>query len=117
MKKASAIAAILLTVIMISSACSGSAKIKSGTYVSAGTENSLSAGVVLENKNEFILYVDIFSYCPVGTYTVDGNTLTLSAADDEVYIFTIKGKELIFESGEWLEKSIDKGAVFKLENE
>ena len=117
MKKAVATLAILLTVIMMFCACSNNDKVKSGTYISTEAIAYGYAGVVLSDDDEFLLYFDALSHCPTGKYAVEGDTLTFVVSDEEVYVFTIKDDKLIFESGEWAEKMLDKGAVFKLSDE
>ena len=113
MKKAAA-AAIILAMLMMLYACSAGDQIKTGTYISTeASSHGGNAGVILANEDEFILFVESLSYCPTGKYTVEDGTLTLQAADDEVYVFSAKGGKLIFESGKWLEQMIEKGTAFQ----
>jgi len=117
MKKIVTITAILLIPIIMLCACSNSEKIKTGTYINSDASVYGHSGVVLSDENNFIFYFDGLSYCPTGNYSIEGDTLTLTVNDKEVYLFMIKDDELIFESGEWAEKMIDKGTVFQLSNE
>ena len=113
-----AFAVIMFTVaIMLFSACGSSSELKSGTYVSAQSTAYGHAGVVLEDDGSFMLYVEVMSYCPMGKYTLAGNTLTLTADNDNIHIFMVKNGSLIFESGEWLENVVANGAVFTLSAE
>ena len=54
------------------------------------------------------------SYRPSGTYSIDGNRLTLTANKDEVYIFKIQDGVLVFESGKYAESLLEVGSVFNL---
>ena len=118
MKKAATAIATLLTMIIVFCACSMNGNLKNGTYISIEASVYVgNIGVTLADEDEFMLFAESFSYCPMGKYTVEDDTLTLISAQDEVYVFTIKNGKLIFESGKWLEQMIEKGTTFQLSRE
>ena len=119
------VAAILLVALMLLSACSDGAAdsaestIGPGTYLSAETTTAGRGGLTLTEAGEFTLSVEVYSYCPMGTYTFEGNTLILHINGDEsnAHVFTIQDGALVFESGTWLENTFAPGAVFELVEE
>jgi hypothetical protein len=79
------------------------------------TELEGMSWVLLEKDNKFQFNRQInLSYLPVGTYSIDGNKLTLYVNENESYVFTIEKDKLIFESSNVDDDLVKKGAVFKL---
>lgn len=117
MKKRCASAMLFLTIITMCCACSSDNKLITGTYNNTENTEYGNASIVLSDDNEFIFCFQGISYSAVGKYAIEGDSLTLAVNDEEVYIFTLDNGKLIFESGEWAEKRLDKGAVFQLSNE
>ena len=113
MKKAGAVIAILLTVILMFGACLLAEDIPLGNYITVEETAYGNAGVLIANDFEFAIYVDSLSYCPSGRYLVEGDNLTLTVNDEEIYRFKIEEDKLIFKSGEWLEKMIAVDTVFE----
>jgi len=114
MKKRIIAVIILLTVIILCCACSNNENLEIGMYRSAESTKYGYAEITLSENNEFVFGVATYSYCPSGKYTVEGNALILTVNEEEKFIFTIDDEKLIFESGEWAEKVLDKGTVFQL---
>ena len=89
--------------------------LKVGKYVMQDTELEGMSWVLLEKDNKFQFNRQInLSYLPVGTYSIDGNKLTLYVNENESYVFTIEKDKLIFESSNVDDDLVKKGAVFKL---
>jgi hypothetical protein len=94
-----------------------SEELKIGKYVMQDTELEGMSWVLLEKDNKFQFNRQInLSYLPVGTYSIDGNKLTLYVNENESYVFTIEKDKLIFESSNVDDDLVKKGAVFKLSN-
>ncbi len=92
-----------------------SEELKMGKYVMQDTELEGMSWVLLEKDNKFQFNRQInLSYLPVGTYSIDGNKLTLYVNENESYVFTIEKDKLIFESSNVDDDLVKKGAVFKL---
>jgi intein/homing endonuclease len=92
-----------------------SEELKVGKYVMQDTELEGMSWVLLEKDNKFQFNRQInLSYLPVGTYSIDGNKLTLYVNENESYVFTIEKDKLIFESSNVDDDLVKKGAVFKL---
>ena len=93
-----------------------SEELKMGKYVMQDTELEGMSWVLLEKDNKFQFNRQInLSYLPVGTYSIDGNKLTLYVNENESYVFTIEKDKLIFESSNVDDDDlVKKGAVFKL---
>lgn len=73
------------------------------------------AWVLLKENNEFEFNRNLAtSYRPTGSYSVEDDVLTLMVSNDEVYIFKIKGKQLIFESSGSIGAIVEVGTVFEL---
>lgn len=90
-------------------------ELKIGKYVMQDTELEGISWVLLEKDNKFRFNRQVFlSYLPVGTYSIEGNKLTLYVNENESYVFTIEKDKLIFESSNFDDDSVKKGAVFKL---
>ena len=109
-------ATLLFAVVIMCCSCSNSNKLKNGTYVSENTDYGY-AFVVLSNDNEFTFGFQTLSYTATGKYTIEDTSLILNVNDDEMYIFIVDDGKLIFESGEWAEKMLEKGTMFQLSNE
>ena len=76
------------------------------------TEN---AWVSLFESNKYVLSGPAeISSAPSGTYTIEGEVLTLFNGNEAAFMFSMKGDTLIFESGEWLENWVEPGTVFIL---
>ena len=88
-----------------------------GRYVIQDGQPEGSSWVSLKENNKFILQRTLASsYSPVGTYTVEGNTLKLSVNEAEFYTFIIDGNKLIFEDKGSVNSLIKEGAIFKLDS-
>lgn len=118
MKKRMAYLLLFLLVFTLISGCSPDEKNtepKLGKYVLQGAETEEWAWVLLNEDHQFEFNRNLaMSYRPVGTYSVENNTLILMANENEAYYFTIDGDELILQGSKLTEKFIDEHAVFKL---
>jgi hypothetical protein len=90
-----------------------------GIYFDTNIENQTAlyiAGhswVSLVEGNKYYLCGPVaVSFTPSGTYTVEGDVLTLFDGSEEAFKFFIRDNALVFESGEWLEHWIEPGTVF-----
>jgi hypothetical protein len=82
-----------------------------GTYA---TNDGLTY-VSLQNNNRFFVQgLPQISYVPGGYFTVEENMLILMITEDEQFIFSYSGGNLIFESGVWLKNWIEPGTVLRL---
>jgi len=92
-------------------------ELKIGRYVIQDGQPKGSSWVSIKENNKFILQRTFASsYAPVGTYTVEGNTLKLSVDEDEFYTFRIDGNKLIFEDKGRVDSLIKEGSIFKLDS-
>lgn len=109
---------ILLLLINLLTGClnqNKSDELKVEKYVLQDTELEAMSWILLEEDNKFQFNRHIaLSYLPTGTYSVDGNRLTLHVDENESYVFIIEKDKLIFESTNVANSLIKEGAVFKL---
>lgn len=114
MKKITMLILLVLLVTSIS-ACTVSNRLPSlGKYV-MDKDNPEFAWVLLMEDNQFEFNRNIAtSYRPTGSYSIEDDVLTLMASEDEVYIFRIKGKQLIFESFGSIDALVDVGTIFEI---
>ena len=90
-------------------------ELKLGRYIMQDTEPEGLAWVLLSENKQFVFNRGAAtSYRPSGTYSIKDEVLTLYVNEDESYIFSIEGEKLIFQSGQFAEDLVEKGAVFKL---
>lgn len=86
-----------------------------GKYTMKGAETEDFAWVLLEDNHQFQFNRNFAtSYIPMGSYDLKGDELVLTANEDELYRFKIKGDSLIFESGKGAESLVEKGTIFEL---
>jgi len=107
--------AIVLSLTMLFSACSGKQELKLGTYVS-DLDSFISLRLQSENKFQLNGPAEISSIA-MGTYSIKNGSLILTANDKEEYIFSIENDKLIFESGTWFENWVEQGTEFYLSDE
>ena len=124
MKKRKVLAVLLIIlaiVVVLTTGCSKediTPELKIGKYVKEDTEPGEWSWVILKENKEFVFSRGAaLSYLPIGTYSIEGETLTLFVNEKESYIFTIDGDKLVFESGNLAERFVKKGEVFKLSDE
>jgi len=93
--------------------------LKLGKYVLQGdTETDDFTWVLLKENSEFEFNRGLStSYRPEGTYSIEDGMLTFYVSEEESYIFTIDGDNLIFKRGEFADGLIEEGAIFKLSDE
>ncbi len=85
-----------------------------GMYVMIQSDPEF-AWVLLKEDNQFEFNRNLAtSYRPTGSYSVEDDVLTLMVSNEEVYIFKIKGKQLIFESSGSIGAIVEVGTVFEL---
>ena len=93
---------LMVLILLFLTACNSSnvlISVKDGTYV---LEQTVATGAVLpkiniSNGHITFTYDLLSSYMPVGTYTIDGNILTMTTTDKKYkYLFQVKGDKLIF---------------------
>lgn len=113
---------LIIVTLLAFTGCSKEEKpeeLKLGNYVMESTETKLGAYVLIEEDNKFqFLRNYAVSYIPMGTYSIDGNELTLYVNEDESYLFTINEDQLIFESSNVdISQFVKKGAIFKFSEE
>ncbi|MTI47912.1 hypothetical protein [Sporosalibacterium faouarense] len=124
MKKRKIVLVVLIIIVLISILITAylsqnkDDEIELGKYIMQDSEKPAPwAWVVLKENNEFEFMRSLAtSYIPRGTYSINDNILTLYANEDETYIFTIDEGNLIFQSGKYAVRMIEKGTVFKLSN-
>lgn len=86
-----------------------------GKYSMKDADNAEFAWVLLKEDNQFEFNRHIAtSYRPTGSYTIEDDVITLTVSKDEIYIFKIKGKQLIFESHGTIDALVDVGTIFEL---
>ena len=71
---------------------------------------------LVEGNKYYLCGPAAVSLTPSGTYTIDGDVLTLFDGSEEAFRFLIRNNALVFESGEWLENWVEPGTVFVLSN-
>lgn len=119
-RKAIALCFILIaSMLVIFTGCSKQNEVedlKLGRYVlQEETEIDDFAWVLLKENSEFEFNRGITtSYRPTGTYLIEDGMLPLYVSEEESYIFTIDGDNLIFKRGEFADGIIEEGAIFKL---
>jgi len=92
-------------------------ELKLGRYIRQDTEPVAWSWISLEENEKFIFNRSLAtSYLPMGTYSVEGNILTLYVNTNESYIFRIDGNKLVFKRGNITGDLIKEGAVFMLSN-
>lgn len=112
MRKTAIAIILLLALTVLFSACSSSRQVELGTYTS-DLDSFIS--LRLEKDNRFELNGPIgISTIVRGTYSIDDETLLLTADDKAETIFLFKNDSLIFESGAWFEHWVAPGTTFKL---
>lgn len=100
---------ICFVLTILATACSKTNKIPLGTYCA----NEEQATVIVQKDNKMtITGPKEVSAAFTGQYVIVGDRLTLTIAEQEDYIFLIKGKDLVLENGKWLENWVDKGTEF-----
>lgn len=88
---------------------------KTGMYIMQGAKFELQSWVLLEEDNKFQFNRHAAtSYLPTGTYSINGNKLTLNVNENESYSFSIEADTLIFESSTTVDALVEKGTVYKL---
>lgn len=88
---------------------------KIGKYILEDAEGDWMSWVLLKENKEFQFNKNVvLSYMPRGTYSVDGDKLTLYVNENESYIFTIDGDKLIFDSDNDTSDIVKKEAIFIL---
>jgi hypothetical protein len=112
---------LILTVIALLSltGCTKQEKLKElkiGEYVMQDTEPEGMSYILIEEDHKFKFIRNLAtSYLPMGTYSIEGNELTLYVDENESYVFTIEKDQLIFKSSNVdISQFVKKGAVFKL---
>ena len=89
----------------------GDAKLKQGVYV---TDDGF-ASVTLSADNEFsFVRSGATSFIQTGNYSIKKGKLILHVSDNVEYVFNIKSRQIVFESGFETETHVTKGTVFKL---
>lgn len=100
--------------------------VKDGAYVleQTGTNAVTLPSVTVFNKDISFTYDPLSSYLPIGTYKIEGNTLTMTTDDAKYkYIFLIDRDVLIFQKDESSEVNLmddrfgiklTDNAIFKL---
>lgn len=92
----------MVLILLFLTACNSSnvvISVKDGTYVleQTATKGDVLPQVNISNGNISFTYDLLSSYSPDGTYTIDGNILTMTTTDKKYkYIFQVKGDKLIF---------------------
>lgn len=74
--------------------------VKDGTYVLEQTETKAVAlpKITISNDDISFTYDDLSSYLPYGTYTIEGDILTMTTTDGKYkYLFQVKGDKLSFQ--------------------
>lgn len=94
------ISLILAAVMLLSlGACSQAPE---GTYPKTGKyfyEDDIYPRLALEENNEFtIIHTSSYERITEGTYSVEGDILTLTADDGAVYVFKVKNETLKFDA-------------------
>ena len=92
-------------------------ELKTGKYVMQDTEVENKSWVVIKGNNQFEFNRNgslSLSYIPMGTYSIEDNTLTLAVSEKEMYRFVVDGEKLVFKSGNIPEDWVKEGAIFKL---
>lgn len=90
-------------------ACSKDSKVSIGSYHADG---DLAVVAVRENNEMMISGPEEVSAAFTGTYTVEGDKITLSIPNQKDHTFTVEKQSLVFESGDWLENWVEQGTVF-----
>jgi hypothetical protein len=92
-----------------------------GVYFDTNIENQKALYIagnswvsLVEGNKYYLCGPAAVSFTPSGTYTIDGDVLTLYDGNEEAFKFIMNGDTLIFESGEWLENWIEPGTIFML---
>ena len=112
-RKAFFLAAVLSALLMLFS-CAGEPALRTGLYQYGSYRTVDYAYINLTEDGKFTFSVSpAVSQAPRGTYSAEGDMLTLTAGEDEIYTFRIKKSALIFESGKSAEQFIPVGAEFK----
>lgn len=97
---------IMVLILLFLSACNSSnvvISVKDGTYVLEQTETkAVTLPHVTISKDDISFTYDyLSSYLPYGTYTIEGNILTMTTTDGKYkYLFQVKGDKLIFQKDE-----------------
>lgn len=104
------VASVILLFFVAIPSCSNNYELKLGHYV---TEGDLHSRLVLSENNLFDLSANPFiSLMRRGNFIIENNILTLTAAENEIYVFTINNDRIIFNSGTWLENWIEPGTEY-----
>ncbi len=77
--------------------------VKNGTYVLGqnGTDEVVSPYITISDEDISFSYDALSSYLPYGTYTVDGDILTMTTYDEMYkYVFQLDDNKLIFQKSE-----------------
>lgn len=114
MRKILDIGIIVLVLVIMLTACSKVKEVPTGTYYA---DSDMAAITVLNNNEMMITGPKEVSAAFTGKYVIEGNKLILTIAEQEDYIFLIKARDLVLESGEWLENFVEQGTVFRLSEE
>jgi hypothetical protein len=86
-----------------------------GKYTMKNADNPEYAWVLLKEDNQFEFNRNIAtSYRPSGSYSIEDDVLTLMVSDEEMYIFLIKGNQLIFQSSGSVGAIVEVGTIFEL---
>lgn len=118
MKKRNALILLIVLPLVFAMGCSlqnGGKGLKTGKYVMQDAVTEDWSWVMLEEDNQFKFNrCGALSHLPMGTYSVEDDTLILTVSEKEEYRFKIDGDKLIFLSGEMAEPFVKKGTVYKL---
>ncbi|MGH4137761.1 hypothetical protein [Clostridium sp.] len=93
---------LMVLILLFLTACNSSnvvVSVKYGAYVleQTATKGDALPQVNISNGNITFTYDLLSSYMPFGTYTIDGNILTMTTTDKKYkYLFQVKGDKLIF---------------------
>lgn len=103
MVKRIGVSLIMVLILLFLTACNSSnvvISVKDGTYVLEQTETKEIAlpNVTISNDNISFSYDYLSSYFPYGTYTIEGDILTMTTTDGKYkYLFQVKGDKLSFQ--------------------
>jgi hypothetical protein len=102
--------------VLFTAACASSSNEPAlGKYIMKDAENEEYSWVILKENNEFEFNRHIAtSYRPSGTYSIEEDLLILKANEDEIYIFKVVKKTLVFQSGQFAEGIVEIGTVYEL---
>ena len=93
---------LMVLILLFLTACNSSnvvITVKDGTYVleQTATKGDVLPQVNISNGNITFTYDLLSSYLPYGTYTIEGDILTMTTTDKKYkYLFQVKGDKLIF---------------------